>query len=244
MANLLDQVGAGISGFTWESLGWILLVFGVFIFLILVFAAVFLFMWYNSFNLRVKIYEPRGQVQMTQEDINKIYSEVAQGKSDTLKQKGIKFDLINIKKTKGKHLTQKGTPYFQTFIPLRKMQPVPMELMFNDGIHLLRLSREIFVPIPKPETDINVGGNVSISVTDHNQWTGWSQMMAEKINSKYTDVDTQKRAMMYFVIGIAAMVIVGGIILWLIYLSAKKGLDAADKLGAVADSLVQGQKPA
>lgn len=244
MANLLEQAGAGLSAFSWDSMGYILIAIIGVLAMILFFGAIFLIMWWRSFNIKVSIYEPFGQVPLSTEEMKSIYTESRKGNYETLKKKNLKFDTFKRKTTRGKHISQKGTHFFQTFMPLRKHEPVPMEMMFNDGIHLLRLSKHIFISVPKPDTTINVGGSVSISVADNNKWILWNNMMAERINMKYRDVDAQKKALMYFVIGIAAMVIIGGFILWLIYASVNKGYDAADKIGQLASKLGGGNVPA
>lgn len=243
MPTIMDQVGTSFNTFSWSSMGYIALILIIVISLFVIFGFIFFFIWWKGFNIPVKIYEPKGRVLLKPEEIQKMLAEAKAGSSKTIEEENIKFDIIKSKRTHGRHFSIKGTPYFQIFMPHRKLEPVPIELMFNDGIHLLRLSREIFVPISKPNTIISIGKTVSISVTEHNKWITWNQMMSERINFKYQDVDAQKRAILYFVIGIAAMVIIGGFILWLIYSSAKQGLNAAERLGSIADSLVGGKKP-
>lgn len=237
MANLLNQIGDTMGAFGWGSIGTISVVITVFLGLIILILALFFFMWWKSFYIKVKIYEPYGQINLEREDINNIIDEARHGEITTLQDKKIQFDMFKKKRTHGKYVTVRGTPFFNTFMPFKKIEPIPMQYMFDDGVHLLRLSKEILIPIPKPKTLINVGEEVSISVQDNNQWQAWNNMMADRINNKYQDIDAQKKAITYFVIGIVALVLIGGFILWLIYTSANKGYDAADKLNAFANSL-------
>jgi len=241
MANIIEQIGGSMSSFGWGGVGNIAFIVSIVLGTVIFLLFVLLFIWWKSFYINVKIYEPYGQIALSEEDIEKIKKESKEMNTNTLKRHGIKFDMIRKKKTHGKYVTLKGSPFFQIFMPLIKIEPVIMEHMYNDGIHLLRLSKNIFVPIPKPRTIIDVGEAVSISIKDNNQWQTWNNIMADRINNKYQDVDAQKKAIMYFVVGIVALVLVGGFIIWLIYSSATKGLDAADKFNAVARSLTEGK---
>lgn len=243
MADLLASVGGTLSSVAWGSMGNIVLIISVFFLILVVFGAIGFFMWWKSFSYKVRIYEPRGQVNLSEEEIAKAIEEAKTGKVTLLEAKNINFDMLRIKKTHGKYVSHKKTPYFKTFMPLRRHQSVPMELLFDDGVHLLKLSREIYVPIPKPKTTITVGGNVNISVTENNQWKLWDNMESERINNKFQDVDAQKRSVMYFVIGIAAMVIIGGFILWLIYSSVNKGFNAVENLNSAVSALTKGVAP-
>ena len=244
MANILEGMGSSIGEFSWASIGQATFVIAMFLISLLILGGIWFFLWWKSYHLKVKIYEPFGQINLTEEDTANIKAEALEGKANTLNDKKIKFDTIRIKTTHGKFTTVKGDPYFNTFMPFRRHEPVPMEMMFDDGIHLLRLSREIYIPIVKPKTIIEVGETISISVTENNRWKVWNNMMAEKINAKYQDTDVLKRTTLYFVVGIVALVLVGGFILWLIYSTANKGWDAAEKFNVVADALLGGSKPA
>jgi len=234
MANILSEAGSSIGNFSWASMGQVVFIITIFLAVLIIFGGIAFLMWWRSYHINVKIYEPYGQIK--EEDIKD------QSKIKKLVD-NIKFDMIKYRKTHGKYVSIKGTPYFCTFMPFRKHEPIPMERMYDNGVHLLRLSREIYIPIEKPKTIIEVGGNVSLSVAETNQWQTWNNMMADRINNKYQDTDFQKKAITYFVIGITAMVLLGGFILWLIYSSSNRGWEAADKFNAVADSLVGGSKP-
>ena len=243
MGSILDDVGTTLGAFSWSSMGNIVWIATIILVSMFLFAIIFFVMYWKSFNYSVRIYEPQGQVTLSKAEEEAIRLEAKQGKSKTLQDKDIKFDMINIKKTHGKYITKKGSPFFKTFVPFRDHESVPMEYMYNDGIHLLRLSRDIFIPIPKPETLINVGKGISISVTDDNRWKVWSNLMADKVNTKYQDLDALKRTTLYFIIGIVSLVLVGGFILWLIYSSVNKGWDASDKFSAAVAGLTGGGKP-
>lgn len=240
MPNIIEGLGSSIGGFAWGSMGqivfWVTTITGV----IVLFIGIWFFMWWKSFNLDVKIYEPIGLIQLSEKE----KQEIAKGKRDILKEKNLKFDMIRYHKTHGKYSTIKGSPFFRTFMPLKKHEPIPMEFMFNDGIHMIRLSKDVFIPIPRPKTEIEIGENITISIKKNNRWRLWNNMMAERINRKYQDMDAQKKMVLYFVVGIVAIVVVGCVILWFIYSSANKGWDAAEKFNAVANSLVGGNKPA
>ena len=243
MADLLAQVGGTLSTFGWASMGNIVLIISILFLTVVVFGIIGFVVWWKSFGYKVRIYEPRGQINLDDKEIEQIQEEAKSGKMDLLEKKNIKFDMLKIRKTHGKYITFKKAPYFKTFLPLRRHQSVPMELLFDDGVHLLKLSRDIYVPISKPKTTISVGESVSISVTENNQWKLWDNMESERINNKYQDVDAQKRAITYFVIGIVAMVLVGGFILWLIYSSVNKGFNAVENLNSAVNALTKGVAP-
>lgn len=243
MADILGQAGSYLGKFGWESMGNILVVVVIFFFLIVLFIAIFLFMWWKSFNLKVMIYEPIGQVPLSDEELDKIKEEAKDGKDKTLKEKKIHFSNIRYKRTHGKFIVSKGNPFFQTFFPFRKHEPVPMQFMYDDGIYLLKLSKELFIPFEKPKTTVVIGEETSISVASDNKWRVWNNMMADRINNKYQDIDAQKRVTFYFVTGIVALVLVGGFILWLIYSSANRGWDAAKQFNEFAGKLLSGGPP-
>ncbi len=90
-----------------------------------------------------------------------------------------------------------------------------------------------FIPLIKPKTVIQVGEEVSISVSDHNRWVLFNNLMADRINNRYQDVDLQKKITLYFVSGIVVMVLLGGFILWLIYSSINKGMDTYSSLSSL-----------
>ena len=115
--------------------------------------------------------------------------------------------------------------------------------MFDDGIYMLKLSKNLFIPFQKPKVIIEVGEKTSISVASDNRWMVWNNMMADRINNKYQDIDAQKRVTFYFVTGIVALVLVGGFILWLIYSSSNRAWDAAEQFNTFASKLLSGDTP-
>jgi hypothetical protein len=231
--TVMDQLGSSIGSMLWGSMGQIVFYITLMLLIIVLSFMLWFFFWYKTFIIPVRIYEPYGQVQLTDKEIAEV-QEVKDGKVSIdiskLGQKGIKFDMLKSRKTKGKHISIKGTPYFQIFSPIKKIQSIPLELLFDNGVHLLRLSKDIFVPMQKPKMIIEVGENVSISIVENNTWLLWNNMMAERINAKYTSIEESKRMTLYFVVGIVAMVLIGAFILWLIYSSVSKGIPLADKV--------------
>lgn len=236
MANIINQLQTSIGNFSWSGMGNIAMILSIFLLIILLFVAAWFIMWWKSYHINVKIYEPFGQIsdETRKSLLNK------ETRDDALN--AVVFDTIRYKRTHGKFVSVKGTPFFSTFMPFRKHEPISMEFLFNDGVHLLRLSKEIYIPIPKPKTLVNVGENVVISVADNNKWVAWNNIMAERVNNKYQDADAQKRATIYFVVGIVAIVLIGAFILWLIYSSTNKAYSAADKLAAFAEKLGGGSE--
>lgn len=235
MANLIDQISGSISQFSWAGMGSIVWIISLFLFILLFIGALLLFTWWKSFNIPVRIYEPLGQIPLTEEDYKKVKEQNPEENKDLLNKKKIKFDNIKFKKTRGKHIKHKGTPYFQTFMPLKKQEPIPMEFMYDNGVHLLRLSRDLFVPLYKPKTVVEIGESVSISISDHNRWVLFNNLMADRINNRYQDVDLQKKITLYFVTGIVVMVLIGGFILWLIYSSIDKGMVTFSNLNSLME---------
>lgn len=234
MANIINQLGTSFGSFGWSSMGNIAMVLSVILFVILLFGGVWFLMWWKSYHINVRIYEPYGQV--SPDVLKKLMDKTT--KDNAIKM--VKFDMLKYKRTHGKYVTAKGTTFFATFMPFRKHEPISMEYMFDDGVHLMRLSKEIYIPIEKPRVIVGIGENVNISVADNNKWVAWNNIMAERVNNKYQDQDVAKRATLYFVIGIVAIVLIGALILWLIYKSTNKAYDAADKLAGLANALTKG----
>lgn len=234
MANIINQLGTSFESFGWGSMGNIAGVLVIVLVVIFIFGAVWFLMWWKSYHINVRIYEPYGQI--SKELLDKLM--IKETKAEAMKE--VKFDMLRYKKTHGKFVTIKGTTFFATFMPFRRHEPIAMEYMFDDGIHLMRLSKEIYIPIEKPRVIVGIGENVTISVADNNKWVAWNNIMAERVNNKYQDQDAAKRATLYFVIGITAIVLIGALILWLIYKSTNKAYDAADKLAGLANALTKG----
>jgi len=228
--TVLDQAGSAISGLGWGSIGIIVTTIAVIMGMLLLVGAVALFLWWKTFDISVKIYAPFGQINLTEQEIKKMQIEAKYNKQDTIKAKNLKFDMIKFKRTHGKYVTKKGASYFSTFIPLRKHEPVPMELLFNDGVHMLRLAKDVYIPIPRPEFVIGVSEKTILSVKDNNDWRLFNNMMAERINMRYTPAAEAKRMTAYFVIGIIAIVLIGGFLLYLLYSAGNRSSEVAQQL--------------
>lgn len=240
--TIVDNLGSSIGSFAWGQLGNALFIFIIFFTVLIVVGFVSFFMWWKSFNVKVHVYRPLGQVKFTDLEMQEIQEAVNRGEISPL-MKNIKFDYMVKRTTHGKDTTSRGTAYFSLFMPLKKIKPVPLQFRFHDGVHLVQLSKDIFIPVPRPSFVISVAQNVSISVAEQQEWISWSNLMADRINAKYQDPDHEKKQILYFVIGIAAMVIIGGLLLWLIYQSAKKGMDVKNFAESFAQS-VKGMVPA
>lgn len=232
--TIVDSFGSNIGSFAWSSLGNALFIFIIFFIVLFAVGMLTFFIWFKSYNTKVFIFQPMGQIKFNEDELKQINDDIQAGKVPKAFEH-IKFDFLKRKKTHGKDITQRGTSYFALMMPLKKIKPVPLNFRYNDGIYLIQLSRDIFIPIPRPSFIISVSQNVNISVSEQQEWISWSNMMADRINAKYQNPDAEKKQVLYFVIGIVAMVIIGGLILWLIYSSAKKGLDVE----AMANSLSQ-----
>ena len=238
MADLFGSIGRSIGGFAWSSLGNILTVIIIVLAVIIFFAVIFVFMWWKSFNIRVKIYKPVGQIPFNPDEIHQ------EELSQKLKDNKVRFDYIHFRRTHGKYATIKGCQYFITFLPMRKVPPIPMTLLYDDGVHLVQLSRDILVPIPKPKITLEVDENVNIAVEEDTQWKVWNNMIADRINNKYQDLDVQKRIAFYFISGIVAIVLLGGFLLWLIYRTSTEGYKVANRFSDVVQGLLGGEVPA
>jgi flagellar basal body-associated protein FliL len=226
MATPIDQMMGSMGSMAWSSMGSVLFVFIIFFIILIVFGGLGMFMWWKSYNVRVTVFQPLGQAKFTEEELREINDAKLNNTLQDLKfMKEIKFDYMKKRVTHGKYISVKGTSYFTMFMPMKKMKPVPLEMMYNDGIYLVQLSKDVYVPVPRPSFIVKVGQNMSISVAEQQEWLTWSNMMADRVNAKWQNPDAEKKATLYFVIGIVAMVIVGGLILWFIYASAQKGLD-------------------
>lgn len=236
MVNIIEQVGGSIDTIGWASIGNIAFVLTIILLVISLFGMVWFLLWWKSYYINVKIYEPYGQI--SKENLEKLQK--ADGRKSAMKE--IKFDMLKYRKTHGKYITQKGTTMFATFMPFKRHEPISMEYMFDDGVHLMRLSKDIYIPIEKPKVIVGIGENVTISVADNNKWVAWNNIMAERVNNKFQDQDAVKRATFYFVVGIVAIVLISAFVLWLIYSSTNKAYGAADKLSNLANALSGGGK--
>lgn len=237
--SIIDQASSSLGGLAWGSLGQALFIFIIFFAVILVVGIISFMIWWKSYNINVTIFTPMGQVQMSDEELKVLQDEVLAGKTPNVL-KTIRFDYIKKRRTHGKHISHRGTAFFALFVPLKKIKPVSLEYIYNDGVFLLQLSRDIFIPIVRPSFVVTVAQNVSISVAEQQEWISWSNMMADRINAKYQNPDMEKKQTLYFVIGICAMVIIGSLLLWLIYQSAKKGLDVKGWADELANTIKQG----
>lgn len=224
MADIIQTMTSQVGNMTWGSLGGVLFIFIIFFILLVIFGGAGLFMWWKSYNLKVTIFQPLGQELITEEEKKAIEEDAAKGITHP-KLRKIIFDYMKKRVTHGKYTSIKGTAYFTLFMPLKKIKPVPLQLMYHDGVYLMQLSKDVYIPIPRPNFHIHIGDNMSISVAEQQEWVTWSNMMAERINAKWQNPDAGQKQTFYFVVGILAMVVIGGLILWLIYESAKKGLD-------------------
>lgn len=237
MANIISSVGGSLKGFGWATIGNVLLILMIFMIVLVVIGGVLFFLWFRSFNIRVKIFEPMGQViEADVQDIKNL--DTAEERIQKIKDKNIRFDNINVRKTKGKYIKDKTKTFFKTLMPLRNHEPVPMEYTYEDGINFMKLSKDVFIPIPKPKTSVVVGENTSISVSNDNRWRVWSAMMSEQVNNKYQDIDIQKKVTLYIVTGIVAMTLLGGFLLWLIYSSSNRGFEALDNFKKATDNIL------
>jgi phage pi2 protein 07 len=200
-------------------------------------------MWWKSYNYNVKIYVPVGQMELTKKELEEIKSKSPTAQSKYLEEKNLKFNYLGYKRTHGKYTSVKGTPMFVTFNPNRKLPSIPLTLLYDDGIHLIQISRDILVPIKKPNTVLEVGKSVSIAIEDDNQWRLWNNQMADRVNNKFQDIDAQKKVVFYFVVGIVAMVLLGGLILWLVYKSSVKGYGAGEKIATAINQYTGNSVP-
>jgi hypothetical protein len=245
MADIFSSMGASIGGFAWSSLGNIVTVIVIFLIVIVFFSVVLFLMWWKSYNYRVRIYEPVGQ-QLTTKEIDELKNKTPEEVTAILETKKIKFNHIRYRVTHGKYATLKGIQQFVTFMPGTKLAPVPMTLLYDDGIHLLKLSRNLLVPIQRPNVVIEINTSLSLFVEEAQQWQNFNNLLSDRINNKYQELDTPKKMAFYFVVGIVAIVLLGSLVIYLIYKSSTKGMtegiQIADKFNQVADKIVGGGK--
>jgi len=243
MADIFSSMGASIGNFAWSSVGNIVSVIVIFLIIIVAFGILFFLMWWKSFNYNVKLYEPIGQ-QLSKEDLAELKGKTPEEVNSILETKKIRFNHIRYKVTHGRYATIKGVQQFNTFMPAVRLAPVPLNLLYDDGIHLLKLSRDLFVPIKRPEVIIELNANMSIFVEEAQQWQNFNNLLADRINNKYQDLGVQQKIVFYFVVGIVAMVLVGGFVIWLIYKAQEKNLKnnlvVADAFNSVANKIIVG----
>ena len=228
--SMIDTLGSSIKGFAWQSMGQVVFVIVLAMALILMFSMFFLFIWYKSFNIKATIFKPLGQEKLSKEDIEKLKASnlPAEEKSKILREGQIFFDYTKKKITHGRHIKTKGNTFFQLFMPLRKLEPIASDYMFYDGVYLLQLSPDVYIPISRPKTRILVDENVSIAIADNNRWQVWHNLNQVKINNRFQDLDIQKKIVLYFVLGLVIMLALGAFILWAIYASSTKHLEGVD----------------
>lgn len=228
--TIFSDLGNSISNMAWSGLGNVALTIAIILFIIIIFCLIWFFMFWKSFDINVKVYTPFGQPYLD----SRAAIELEKGLTD------IKINRIKYKRTHGKYVTVKGTQYFRTFMPFKLHKPIPMNMIFHDGVHLLKLSREIYVPIHSPDPIVEVNKEAVIAVNNDYEWRMWNNMMSEKINMRYQDLDIQKKVVMYIIIGIVVITLFGGFTIWIIYSTSTKGLTAADKLNSFATNLIGG----
>lgn len=246
MANILEGISSNVGSQIWSGMGDVLFLIVLILGLVFLFIAIGFLVWWKSYNLNVKIYVPVGQVALSKTKTNDIKKKVSDGKyrdAQNLIGNDVQFDYIRYKRTHAKFTIIKGTQYFVTFSPMRRLAPIPLWLQYDDGIHLLQLSKDILVPIRKPNVVMQINKQVTIDIEADAQWKTWNNMMADRVNNKYQDLDAQRKVVFYFVVGIIALTLLGGFIIYITYKSATKGYDAAGQLANAIGKLSGGAPP-
>lgn len=239
MANILGDAFSGIG--TWSSASFWNIIFAVaIIFLTLVvLGGVAFFLYWKSFKYNVYIYRPFGQKSLSDKELGEIKKEGIKG----VKERKIAFDNLRTKKTHGKYVKVKGTPFFALFSPFKKIESVPLERLYDNGIHLLQLSQDLFIPIEKPNTSLEVGENISLSIKENDRWITWNNMMADKINRRYPDVEAQKRTTLYVIVGLVLITILGCTMLYLVYRASTRGIDVGQDVANALNNVGGGVRP-
>lgn len=171
------------------------------------------------------------------ETINKL-KELVKGGEDLINTPNIEIGrpkLMRGKETKFKGITKFSLMRFMGDLRPRKLQQVPFEYHYADGVWMLNPAKNVFMPIPKPTLKDTV--NIYIPETDMDLW----QQAEEAEIRRRTQDDTTMKAQLYMTVGIIiAAFVVCGIIIWLSMSFAGKSIDnVLTEIKPIADSMQQ-----
>lgn len=153
--------------------------------------------------------------------------------------KGSKIILGQPFKRKGKDIKDKGIRKFslmqKNFFIKKKLEEVPYEMRYPDGVWFIQPSKDKYIPIQRP--NITKEDEIKISVPD----TGmdlWQQAAEADLRRRTQDEDTLKRQM-YMTVGIIiGAFVLAGIIIWLSMSFAGKSIgDVLTKVEPMTQAL-------
>jgi len=223
MADVMQQIGDYAQGASFGISSNMIMILIIVSIVGIIFLITAFFGWRSSFNEKVRIYRPYGHYDI--ETLKNIYeSKTTEERNAALKKHSIKYESVGYKKTLGKFIKRKGISYFALFSPMVKIEPIPNEFKYDDGFHLLQLASGIFIPIHKPQTIIEVGANISLSILEENAWRQWNVSESLEIDKRFKEESRERKIILMFIIGIVAIIIIGGLLFWLQYMMMSKGM--------------------
>ena len=181
------------------------------------------YFYWLGFKYKVKIYEPISN--LTKEEILNIKGMTEEQQAEYIEAKRVIFSSMNFKKTKGKFIKRKGAVQFSLFMPFKRIQNISSEFIYEDGIHLLKLSMDCYLPIKKPKFFCVANKDTLYDLVSENKWDIMDVKINREIEERYKDPDKEKRITLIIIVGIVAMVIVGGLLLWFITMAGNKNAD-------------------
>lgn len=107
-----------------------------------------------------------------------------------------------------------------TFFMPKKIKDVPYNLRYSDGIWMIRLSKDNFIPIERPK----VGKGITFYVSEPDMDL-WEESARAEIKNRTMDDDSMKRAQMTMLAIIIGSFILAGLIIWLSMSFAGKSIN-------------------
>lgn len=137
------------------------------------------------------------------------------------------------KKDRGREVKIKGVQRFSLLKARKKIQPIDYTLRYPDGIWMLRISKDLFVPIKRPD----IGNSIDLEMP-HHDLDLWEESAEAEIRRRTQDEDLMKKQVYLTVAIIIGAFVLAGIIIWLSMTFAGNSINnALDKVAPLTENL-------
>jgi hypothetical protein len=161
-------------------------------------------------------------------DTQKLKAAAADGIITAEEMKTLGIQLGHPKFAKLKDIKQSGVRKCSLIVTAEKgtvfkpkiIKDIPFQLRYPDGIWMLRLSADNFVPIERPK----VGSGIILNMSEPDMDL-WEESARAEIRNRTQDDDAQKRALTMTVVIIIGAFVLAGLIIWLSMSFAGKSIN-------------------
>lgn len=116
------------------------------------------------------------------------------------------------KKDRAKVYRKNGVEQLKLLFRRKSLKQVPYKYIYTDGLWLLRLSKDEFMPIKRPKFSTNPGVTLEAHDTD---LEFWANVKYNELRHRFVDSDQQKRMIMWTGTILIVLAIVVTITIWL-----------------------------